>query len=378
MKQTEKWWGEKYAREHESDETAAFLLDKAFCLVWVNTVGKLLLDKTDVGEKPVFLKSFSTIFDKIPENSQIILSVKIEGAKRSFICRDICENGERRGFAVASYTVNSDITEPTMEDTGRMLTSFTHQMRGPLSVIFSALSGISRCNDELGDPSIYEYINKISLQSFRMLRTVTNLTEMQSYESKTSSYAPKKQNLAMFLEQLCRVVSVRMESIGIRFYFSVPGDTVPVSFDADKIATVLLNLFSNSAKFIGERGEIFVGLTFVEGYAAITVDDNGIGMDEDALRRVFEPYYSYNPATRSVCGDGQGLTLCREIILEHGGLIFINSRVGAGTRAEFLLPLCTEDDHTELTMCDVANSYMCNRFSKMYVILSDVCPPPEL
>ena len=377
-----KWWSENDTEKYNSIAVPVFLLNKNAEPEWANEAAQSMVQNEGEALKFggfSFLQEVSTKFDKKSQNQLVYFSVMLAGTLRNFMAAPVFEKVKLCGMVVTACCDKQPKkdAQPT-EETARMIAAFAHQTRAPLSTMFSALAGLSRCNDELCDPDIHEYISKISLQSFRLLRTSANITALQSYEHGISSFAPKRQSLTLFLEQLCRVVSVRMQWRGVQFNFSVPSDDILVSFDADKIAEVLLNLFSNAAKFAGEDGKIMVKLSLSESYAIITVEDNGIGISPKVFPNVFKPYFSHDPKTESICGDGIGLTLCRLIILEHKGLIAISSCEGKGTEVKLFLPLCTEENNSTLTVSDIANDYMSDRFSKMYVILSDVCPPPKL
>ncbi|MEG1630653.1 MAG: HAMP domain-containing sensor histidine kinase [Hydrogenoanaerobacterium sp.] len=369
-----------FAAKYEKSNIPTVVVDAEVKVVWSNTAGEAFFESEAMSpdDKRVFFAMLSTVYDKIVDNSPMILAYSLCGCDCKLTVLPFFSKTSFSACAIMLAGIEHKPKIAEDEASQRMIDTFAHQTRAPLSTIFSALAGISRCNDEFGDPDVQEYINKISLQAFRLLRSSAAITEQHRYESGEKNFLPQEQDIALFLQQLCRVVSVRMQGMGVKFYFSLPGAAVPVSFDGEKIATVLLNIFSNAAKFAGDSPEIKVSLSMTEKYAVVSVIDNGMGIKEDELASVFDDYYSRDPKTESICGDGLGLALCRRIILEHDGFVFVASREGEGTRAVFYLPLSTERNSAELTVRDVANEYMSNRFSKMYVILSDVCPPPFL
>lgn len=377
MEQNDTWWGGSFVRNYQNAPTPVFLVNRDCTFAWANEALNGLFPGQQVEEgvnRLLFLRRFSTVFDQLRQNPFVLLTDEsLLGGNYDCHITPVFEGDALCGCAVTLRAVRQSgaLTPEGME---RVLATFTHQTRGPLSTIFSALSGILRCNEELADPEIHEYAGKISAQSYRLLRTSANITQMQRYEHQLSTAVLKKQDLGLFFEYLCRIVSIHIEKIGIRFRYSVPGEPVVVRFDPDRLGELLLNLISNSAKFIGENGEILVTLGVEETRAAITVADNGLGVGEEFLPRVFEPFYSRDPRTEGICGDGLGLSLCRLIAQEHGGTIELRSREGKGCSALVLLPLCGEDDPAKLTVSDVPYQYANNRFSNLYVILSDVCP----
>jgi signal transduction histidine kinase/ActR/RegA family two-component response regulator len=128
------------------------------------------------------------------------------------------------------------------------------------------------------------------------------------------------------------------------------GDAM-VHADGGQLALVLMNLCSNAAHAVRERGgQITIAHDLVvvsDGHAALRhgvrpgeyarllVDDDGIGMDDEVLRRIFDPYFTTKPAGE---GTGLGLPVVHGIVRAHGGAVIVQSTVGVGTRIEVLLP----------------------------------------
>jgi len=97
---------------------------------------------------------------------------------------------------------------------------------------------------------------------------------------------------------------------------------------------VFLNLLRNAAHVVGEGGRARISLETSDGWATVSIVDNGPGIPEEDLERVFEPFYSTKEE-----GTGLGLAIARQTIRAHGGEITIESEVGAGTVVRIKLPL---------------------------------------
>ncbi|WP_312644708.1 HAMP domain-containing sensor histidine kinase [Hydrogenoanaerobacterium sp.] len=381
MKKGVAWWGTPYIKIFQNLSYPVILLDRDLTFKWANAAAETLFTPeiiNDVSNEFILNHYVSVILDQLIQNPPIQLASQgLLGG--SYDCQitpalnDECPDG----YIIKLFKDTFFDNHLQADGIDHTLATFAHQTRNPLSTIFSALSGITRCNDELEDPDIREYVSKITTQCYRLLRSSTNITEINRFQFGLSVFSPRKQDLCLFLEQLCRIVSVMIESIGIRFRYSVPGEPIITMFDSEKISTAVLNLISNAAKFIGGTGEILIVLSINNGHAVITVSDNGLGINNRILQRVFDPYFSYDPHTTGICGDGLGLTLCKMIVLEHSGTISVNSCEGVGSKVMFTLPLKC-DESTQLTISDVANEYLCDRFSNMFVILSDVCKTPDV
>jgi signal transduction histidine kinase len=113
-----------------------------------------------------------------------------------------------------------------------------------------------------------------------------------------------------------------------------------LTIDRDRIEQVVTNIISNAVKYTREGGRIDVEVARDDYWLYIVVLDNGIGISELELSRIFERFYTGNKArTGEMSGTGLGLSISKQIIEEHGGHIDIQSELGRGTRAVISLPI---------------------------------------
>jgi signal transduction histidine kinase len=113
--------------------------------------------------------------------------------------------------------------------------------------------------------------------------------------------------------------------------------------DPDKLEQVFINLLGNAVKFTPQKGSITVGarLDSRGGHKGVLawVKDNGPGIPEDELAKVFDKFYQIdNKVSRMVPGTGLGLTICRRIVEAHNGQIWVESVEGQGASFNFFIP----------------------------------------
>ncbi|MGH7255271.1 MAG: sensor histidine kinase, partial [Nitrospirales bacterium] len=111
-----------------------------------------------------------------------------------------------------------------------------------------------------------------------------------------------------------------------------------------RLRELLLNLVDNAIKYSRPGGKVELGLTCERGYARLAVTDEGIGIEPEALGRIFDRFYRTDAArAHAKSGTGLGLAICKWIAEAHQGRIDVQSRPGAGSRVTLILPLRPAD-----------------------------------
>ena len=106
------------------------------------------------------------------------------------------------------------------------------------------------------------------------------------------------------------------------------------------LQTILRNLVSNAIKFTNLKGEIKIYTTAAQHFAEITISDNGVGMDEQTIRKLFRIDTGLvSKGTANELGSGLGLLVCKEFVEKQGGEIRIESEAGKGCNLIFTIPL---------------------------------------
>jgi signal transduction histidine kinase len=139
------------------------------------------------------------------------------------------------------------------------------------------------------------------------------------------------------IETTAQLVGHHLREAGVDLRMELPERLPPVSGDPRAINQVFLNLLKNAAEALeGRGGVISVRATQEEGSVVVQIRDDGPGIAQDLLPRVFEPFYSTKGAGR---GTGLGLSISRRIIAEHDGTIEVSSIDGEGASFTVQLPV---------------------------------------
>lgn len=267
---------------------------------------------------------------------------------------------------------SKDCNEDTSE---KIMSNFSNEYRMPLTIIFSTLGLIARRLSEKQDDTMKAYLKLVTQNCYRLLRLSNNMTEIMKYRAGLNMLHLKNGDICQFTEGLCKAAGILTGAAGVKLSYHLPKQNIITAFDPAKLSVVFFNLFSNSCKYTQEGNQIKVKLEQRDRQVVITIADQGMGVSNDIIDRIFEPYFSFNPNGNPFGGAGLGLTLARYIVLQHGGTIAVKSREGEGTTVAFVLPIRQVGDIPDYT-AEKSVDYLSDRFSMLYVELSDVCGCP--
>lgn len=254
-----------------------------------------------------------------------------------------------------------------------IVAAFSNEYKVPLTVIFSTLGLMARHLEDSDDVT-KAYIKLITQNSYRILRLSNNISEVSRYRSGIAKIDVKKGNLTAYVSNLCKACRILTDSIGIKLEYAVPEQNIITMFDPDRMTTAIVNLISNSCKYTREENYITVKLETRGKKAVISVTDRGTGIKSGIIGKIFDPYFSFRNNS-PVSGAGLGLSIVKYIITQHGGTIALQSRENEGTTVALSLPIAVDENIPDYVTKSGAD-YLADRFSSLYVELSDVCGCP--
>lgn len=222
------------------------------------------------------------------------------------------------------------------------LAHISHELRTPLA---SIREGTQLLLDEIPGPldqAQRETLQIMRDSSQRLMHLISTLLDLSKMEAGLMEYRLARADLARAVEQSVRKVRLLAEGRHIQVLVDAPPGGLWVTMDAARIEQVVDNLLSNALKFSPEGAAVRVRVEPDErlGSACLSVSDAGPGIPPEDLPHVFERFYQGRRQEKhAVAGSGLGLALAKKVIEAHGGRVWIESEVGKGTVARFLLPL---------------------------------------
>ncbi len=219
------------------------------------------------------------------------------------------------------------------------LTAMSHELRTPLN----AIGGYAQLM-EMGlhgpvTPAQREVLARITGSERHLLRLVNGLLDLARVEGGKTDYESAEIVVADVFEEVFQMVEIQLSQKRLTLDSSIAPD-LAVQGDAEKLKQILLNLLVNAVKFTGEDGHITVAGTSDSNSrrVSLTISDTGIGIAENRLAAVFEPFRKLVDEKLNPDGAGLGLTLSREFARGMGGDVLVRSELGRGSTFTLVLP----------------------------------------
>ena len=235
--------------------------------------------------------------------------------------------------------VIQDITEHVRLDTMQkeFVADVSHELKTPITSIMGYADTL--LEGEYDKETQDKFLNVIASEARRMARLVTDLLTLSRYENNKNGIRKVSFDLGDLVKKCQDKLAIEIKKKNHTVNSFVTADVPPVYADKDDIERVVLNILSNSIKYTPDGGEIKIYVGFVYNDAYIKIFDNGIGIPEEDLSRIFERFYRVDKArTREMGGTGLGLSIAKEILDKNGGSIDIKSTVGEGTEVVIRIP----------------------------------------
>ena len=236
-----------------------------------------------------------------------------------------------------------NITDSVKTDNVRkeFVANVSHELKTPLT----SIKGYSETmmNGDLTYQDIMRFSKVINQESNRMSRLVTDLLQLSRIDYNRVNWEKATLNTADILKKVCENVRFEAEQKGHTLEL-VCAEKVPAIYaDRGSIEQIIINILSNSIKYTPDNGIIKVYVGPINNRVYIKVIDNGIGIPQKDIGRIFERFYRVDKArSRKMGGTGLGLSIVKEMVDGNGGTIEINSKLNEGTEVTMTFPTTKE------------------------------------
>ena len=226
--------------------------------------------------------------------------------------------------------------------------NISHELRTPLTLIIGPLSRLLKREDLQGDVGLTKTLRSMESNSLRLLQLINDLLELVRIESGAIRNVVKQVKLLEFVKGVvasCQGLGDE-KRLNIRCEITLKEESFYL--DAQHLEKILLNLIFNSIKFTSLGGTITVRVKESADRLFFVVEDNGIGMSEEAASRAFEMFWQQdNSSRRKFQGVGIGLALVKNLVDTMEGKLEVKSAEGEGTTISFSIPRVVENPHAK-------------------------------
>ena len=236
-----------------------------------------------------------------------------------------------------------DVTRLRSADEAKssIVSTVSHELRTPLTSIRMALGLV--LGGKFGDvpPTQAKRLQAAREDSDRLHRTLDNLLNMSRIESGRAQFQPRPVTPIELVRQAAEPLRPALEEKGLTLEIDVPADLPALAADPAAIAAALGNLLSNALKYTPAPGRVRITAQRAAGGQSIRfqVSDTGPGIPEEFRGRLFEKFFRV-PRSSGPGGAGLGLSITREIVEAHGGIVeFVNGPDRPGATFQITLPL---------------------------------------
>jgi two-component system, cell cycle sensor histidine kinase DivJ len=331
-----------------------------------------LFDRVHVADRPAYLRAVGDAA-ALGESRSVEYRVRREysdadgGSTAQFVwiemrCRpleqasaDAAGQGRREVVAVLRDVSERKDQERALEDAraeaeranaakSRFLATMSHELRTPLNAIIGFSDMLMRESAlRLDAGRRNEYAGLINDSGNHLLAVVNGILDMSKIETDNFEITPEPFAPTQVIGACCDLLALRADEAGVALQRAPAGDLPEMVADKRALNQILLNLLSNAIRFTDSGGKVTISARAEAGTIVFVVEDNGIGINDQDLTRVGEPYFQAGASyDRRHGGTGLGLSIVKGLVRLHGGEVSIRSRVGEGTRVSVRLPLDCE------------------------------------
>jgi signal transduction histidine kinase/FixJ family two-component response regulator len=290
---------------------------------------------------------------------------------RSAELRQALEDATRKSQELREYSIALENANIALEQfireadaanraKSQFLAMVSHEVRTPMSAILGYTDLLLDEFSPSGTPR--EYLDIIRRNGAHLMDVINDILNLSKIEAGKLDVKPTRFSLRQLVEDACSLMDVRAKSKGLVLSTEYP-DRLPEAIETDRtwLNQILVNLIGNAVKFT-QAGRITVTCRYLpspngEPRVVLKVADTGIGIPEDKIAQIFEPFTQLDSSfSRSYGGTGLGLTISKKLVASLGGEMTVESQLGQGSVFRVSIPVKEATAPTDPEECRQAPS----------------------
>jgi len=237
--------------------------------------------------------------------------------------------------------VLKDITERRKVEKMRsdFVANVSHELRTPITSIKGFAETL--LDGAIEDPKVARpFLEIIDSETERLSRLIDELLNLSDIEERKTTPDWQPLHISNLVNRVLVILQPKAVEKGIAINVDIPEGLPVFEGDADMLSQVLINLIENAISYTQPHGKVWIRAAASPEGLKVEVQDNGIGIPQESLDRVFERFYRVDKArSREEGGTGLGLSIVKHIIDVHQGNVYVDSQVGVGSTFSFVIPL---------------------------------------
>lgn len=297
--------------------------------------GKSMIDKVERATRPDGVDNYVST-TKIPVRDETGRIVGLAGITRDITRRMLFENLEKEKAQVEKRL---EVLETMNKVKSDFISTVSHELRTPLAILKQLVALISDETAGSINDKQREIVKKVEVNADRLKKLIDDLLDMSRIERGKLELRYSMVNLNDLLKDSADFYKKQAEEKGIDLSYYLPAKGINLFIDADRMNQAVENFINNAIKFTEEGGKISVEVNVMETKVRVGVIDTGIGIAKADLPQLFNRFSQVsNTAGAGSKGVGLGLSIVKELIKRHGGEVWVESKLGVGSKFYFTLP----------------------------------------
>lgn len=271
------------------------------------------------------------------------------------------KDSEKKQIMVTTskHALGSDKTLITLLDTSNerqleemkvdFVSMAAHELRTPLTAIRGYSSLLQMNYATQLDASAKELLTRLIVSTTNLTNLIDNLLSVSRIERNDLTVEVKPLDLGIIVKDIFSSFETQAKTRNQHFTLNIPDKVPLVMADPFRIGQVFINLIGNAINYTPDRGTITVNVADRSDHLEITVQDNGEGIPEDAMPRLFTKFFRVSSSLEQGSkGTGLGLYITKSIVELHHGKIWAESTLGKGSLFTVTIPIATAEQQTKL------------------------------
>jgi two-component system, NtrC family, sensor histidine kinase KinB len=338
----------------ESLEDGVVLIDSAGVVTHINEIAALIMDiepSDALGSPFDDLSSNSPHYRRVrdalrglrraaPDGPRTEVQLHVRGRDHSYVLQPLALY-RTEGTALGTLLILQDVTDLRDQDRARsnLVETLSHELRTPLTSLALSAQLLQREEANL-EPRQREFLRTILEECARMKQLTDNLLNLARGELASISLSRERLDLARVTEEVAGRFRLQAEEKNVVLERNI-AEVPPVSGDPVKLSWVVSNLIGNALRYTPQGGRIEVMTGWADDTVRLEVADSGPGIAPELRDYVFERFAQYGDG-KEKGSAGLGLAIVKDIVMAHGGRIFVTGNVPVGSRFVVQLPIARE------------------------------------